>query len=285
MLLRVKLVAYPVSGVRADTVGPLFQACRCPLVMLAVCLGHVRRIGCHAGMVFSRMRADQPCLEVDLHHLVACVQLQLLAHVLVGYRVVMLLILHVVVDVDLHHLKDLCLLALAGSSIEIAHRRSGIVDENLLASLVQLAHRTLLQASPACIAVTVLRVAVATGWVLTGVFLPQQLLGHALAFELLVNSGPVGQLEPACGAGIGARIEHGGKLGIVHLGWQGPTQPLGLGLLEQLLDGADTRSGAGAVLADGQAGVERRRSTSRIFRIAILLAGIELPEKSASVPK
>ena len=52
----------------------------------------------------ARMRRYQLLAEVDLHQRVAGMQLELLTDVLVRDRIVMLLVLYVIVDVDLDRL-------------------------------------------------------------------------------------------------------------------------------------------------------------------------------------
>ena len=60
---------------------------------------------------------------------------------------------------------------------------------------------------PVAITVAELRVAVTAVGVLLGVLLPQQLLGHPLALEFLMDDRPVGHLVTAGDTGVGAGIE------------------------------------------------------------------------------
>ena len=370
----------PAQGFRADVLCPVLQSPRCPLLVFLVVLGHVGRFGGPAGLVLAGMRGHRLLAEVERDQGVAGVQLQGLTHVVVRDRVVMLLVLHVVVDIDLHRLdidvtvgltgqgseggliellkrlaavarqllerllvqlleqdtdalvqlgqreegvvaqadqdpalddlhadlglglilwlvgprrdhRDLIVLGpllitrieigiiatsprdaalqvvwdddrraaakvperpnmaaqpvrqclaqrclgigvvgrtqhrhehrrrmdLAGLGVDDGHRRSTVIDEALLTTFVQLAHRALLQATPVTIAVTELRVAVATVGVLLSVLLPQQLLGHPLVLELLMDERPVGHLETAAGADIRAGIEQLGQPSVIQL--------------------------------------------------------------------
>jgi hypothetical protein len=122
---------------------------------------------------------------------------------------------------------------------------------------VGLAQGALLQSLPVRIALAELGVAVAAVRVLLGVFLPQQLLGDALALERLVHGGPVRCLIAGRGLRIGAGVEQAGQPAlIIELRRQGPAEALLLGLGEQLLDGPDARLGAGPDLAYRQTGGE-----------------------------
>jgi len=67
------------------------------------------------------------------------------------------------------------------------HRGSAVIDKAFLTGLVGLAHGALLLFMPVLVAITELRVAVTAVGILLGVLLPQQLLGHALALEFLVD--------------------------------------------------------------------------------------------------
>lgn len=93
-----------------------------------------------------------------------------------------------------------------------------------------------------------------SGGVLLGVLLPQQLLGHPLTLEFLVDDRPVGHLVTLGDAGVGAGIEQPGHLIIIQLSRQLPGQPQRLGLGQQRLDGADSDLGTGLYLADRQPG-------------------------------
>ena len=88
--------------------------------------------------------------------------------------------------------EDLGLTDLAGLRIDDGQRGATVIDKALLARLVTLAHGALLLFLPAPVKRAVLGVAVAAVGVLRGVLLPQELLGYALALELLMDLGPVG---------------------------------------------------------------------------------------------
>jgi hypothetical protein len=134
------------------------------------------------------------------------------------------------------------------------HRGSAVIDEAFLAGLVGLAHGALLPLMPMVVAITELRVAVAAVGVLLGVLLPQQLLGHPLALEFLMDDRPVGYLVTSGGTGIGAGIKQPGQLIVIQFRWQWPGKSQLIGCRQQLLDGADTGLGAGVDLTDRQPG-------------------------------
>lgn len=143
---------------------------------------------------------------------------------------------------------------LAGGGADDGHRRSAEINEALLTGLVPPAHGALLQVLPVAVTVTELRVTVAAVGVLPGVLLPQQLLGHPLALEFLVDDRPVRYLEPVGGAGVGAGIEQPGQPGVIQFRRQRPAEPQGIRPGQQLLDGADADFGAGFDLPDRQPG-------------------------------
>ena len=66
--------------------------------------GHVGGFRGHPGTVGPDMRGHRLGPEVERDQRVTGVQLEALTHVLVRYRVMMLLILHVVVDIDFDRL-------------------------------------------------------------------------------------------------------------------------------------------------------------------------------------
>jgi hypothetical protein len=88
-------------------------------------------------------------------------------------------------------LRALGLADLTGVGTDEGDRLPGVINEALLTGLVGLAQGALLQGLPLCVALAELGIAVAAVRVLPGVFLPQQLLGVALALERLVQGGPV----------------------------------------------------------------------------------------------
>ena len=86
------------------------------------------------------------------------------------------------------------------------------------------------------VAVAELGVAVAAVGVLLGVFLPEQLLGHPLALEFLVESGPV-RYCVACGrCGVSTGVEQPRQLAVVQIVWQWPGEPQLGGLAQQFLE-------------------------------------------------
>jgi hypothetical protein len=104
------------------------------------------------------------------------------------------------------------------------------------------------------------------------------LLGHPLALELLVDNRPVGYLETAGGTGVGTGIQQPGQLVVIQLSpsasalassfWMAPTLSLVLALIWRI---------------DSPAACRKRR-TSRIFRIVVLLVGMTAPKKRKSIP-
>lgn len=86
------------------------------------------------------------------------------------------------------------------------------------------------------------------------VFLPEQLLGYALALEFLMNRGPVWYLKAPGDRWVGAGIEEFGQLPIVKLRRQRRGESERLGFAQQLLNRADTEFGAGFDLSHRQAG-------------------------------
>src|SRR5690606_24600313 len=103
--------------------------------------------------------------------------------------------------------KDLRRSNLAGGSIHDRHRGAAVVDETLLASPVMLAQGALLGLLPVLVASAELGVTVAAVGHTGGVLLPQQLPGHALALELLMQAGAVRLLQPGSRAPVGSGVE------------------------------------------------------------------------------
>jgi hypothetical protein len=69
--------------------------------MLTVAFGHMPGLGGHARAELARMGGDQLLMEVELHKRVADMHLKAFTDVLMGHRVVVVLVVDVVVDVDL----------------------------------------------------------------------------------------------------------------------------------------------------------------------------------------
>jgi hypothetical protein len=91
-----------------------------------------------------------------------------------------------------HRHEDLCLAHLPAVTVDDTDRLAGIVDEQLLAGRVALAHDHVQRAHPLAIKVGELAVLIATLGVLLLVLLPQQRQRHAFALHLLVDVGPIG---------------------------------------------------------------------------------------------
>ena len=88
------------------------------------------------------MAGHGPALEVQLDEGVAGVQFQALAHVLMRHRVMMLLVLDVIVDVDLHGLDVDVLIRLSGQGaqhglIQLFERLAPVARQLLEGALVQ----------------------------------------------------------------------------------------------------------------------------------------------------
>ena len=96
---------------------------------------------------------------------------------------------------------------------------------------MDLAHAAFLAAQPLEIAVTELGIAITVIRVLLAVFLPEQLLGDLLLFELNVGVGEIGFDKPSLpGTGLG-REQQPTQVPLIHAVWQGP---LKLGLIGSL---------------------------------------------------
>ena len=93
--------ANPAQGARSDVSSPLLETAWRPALLFAVAFRHMFRERAHPRDGFTRMARDQMLLVIDLKQSVASMELQLLAHILVWHRVVVLLIADVIVDVDL----------------------------------------------------------------------------------------------------------------------------------------------------------------------------------------
>lgn len=93
--------ANPAQGARSDVSSPLFKTPWGPALLLAVTFRHVLRERAHPRDGFTRMARDQLLLVIDLKQGIARMELQLLTHILVWHRVMVLLITDVIVDVDL----------------------------------------------------------------------------------------------------------------------------------------------------------------------------------------
>ena len=94
--------------------------------------------------------------------------------------------------------EDLGLADLTGGAVDHRHRRPAVVDEQLLAGLVLLAHAALLAPRPGAVEVAEAAVLVGLLPVARGVLGPEQLQGDALALELLMEERVVG-LDQALG--------------------------------------------------------------------------------------
>ena len=88
--------------------------------------------------------------------------------------------------------EDLSLAHVARLRMDDRHRLPGIVHEQLLPALMELAQGAALPGSPVLVALAELAIAVAGLPMALAVLLPEQPAGHALGFELLMKLGKVG---------------------------------------------------------------------------------------------
>lgn len=95
-----------------------------------------------------------------------------------------------------HGHEDLGLTYLAGAGIHNGHRLAGVVDKQLVAGLVGLAHGALEAPGPGLVLLAEGAVLVGLAAVLLLVFLPQQLQGDAGTAQLAVDVGVVGLEMP-----------------------------------------------------------------------------------------
>ena len=97
-----KLPAHPRAHVRSHLPGPAQQALGGPLVLCPMACGHMGRVSGESGPVLARVRGNPLLPEVEFDQRFTGVQVQLLAHILVRHRVIMVPILDMVVDIDGH---------------------------------------------------------------------------------------------------------------------------------------------------------------------------------------
>jgi len=98
---------------------------------------------------------------------------------------------------------------------------SGVVDEQLLAGDMHLAHRQAQRADPGAVEIAEAAVAIACGEGAL-ILLPEQPQGHALAFEFLVDVGPVGQRALVGGDHHGWREQQPFQPGLIEIFGQRP---------------------------------------------------------------
>ena len=101
-----ELPAHPRAHVRSHLPGPAQQALGGPLVLCPMACGHVRRVSGEPGPVLARVGGDPLLPEVEFDQRFTGVQVQLLAHVLVRHRVIMVPILDMVINVDRDRFDD-----------------------------------------------------------------------------------------------------------------------------------------------------------------------------------
>ena len=97
------------------------------------------------------------------------------------------------------------------------------IDEELFAREMHLAHRRFERSRPAAVAVTKLAVAI-PGRIRVAMLQPEQAQRDAGAFQLHVNSAPVGLRARACGNDVWTGKEPRLQCGVVQVGGQGPPQ-------------------------------------------------------------
>ena len=101
MFALIKALTDPGEHLGADVLGPVLEPSRVPLLLLAMTRGHVTGLGGHAWPIGPGMTGDLLLAKVELDEVLTGVQLDLLTDILVRDRVVVLIELDVVVDVDL----------------------------------------------------------------------------------------------------------------------------------------------------------------------------------------
>jgi hypothetical protein len=117
-----------------------------------------------------------------------------------------------------HGDEHLGLTHLAGGGVHDRHRRTAVVDEQLLSGPVKLTHAALLALAPALIMKAELAVAIGAGAVCLRILRPQQLQGDPFALELVVDDGEVRLGELRCWFVL-APEQHRLQLGLVHVRW------------------------------------------------------------------
>lgn len=94
-------LADPCECVGPHTGRPVFQPPRGPLLVMAVALRHMLCRGTVTRMKTSRMAGDHLPLRPDLKQVVEGMEFHRFTDVLMRYRVMMLLIFDVIIDIDL----------------------------------------------------------------------------------------------------------------------------------------------------------------------------------------
>ncbi len=142
---------------------------------------------------------------------------------------------------------------LGGVGIVDRHLLAGPVDEELLTGDMQLSEDRFQGRRPGTVEFAIATVPVAVGLDLP-VLLPEQLQGDALAAELFVDRGPVGQR--LVGSGRATGLAGGGsqelflELGLIHVVGQGPGDLRRCGAFEIIPHGADRQTAATGNLAN-----------------------------------
>ena len=149
--------------------------------------------------------------------------------------------------------KHLGLTDVAAVGVDHRYRLPGVVDEQLLADAVLLAHHHIQLALPGPVVVTEPAVLIALR-VHQPVFLPEQCQGHARAAQFGMYPRPIGQWPLLAGYHRG-RLEQ--LLFQLNIGQRtGPSEAAGGKAAEIVADGAAANAKAAGDFADGQTAVE-----------------------------
>ena len=95
-----KLPAHPRAHRRSQFPGPEHQALGGPLVLWPMACEHVGRVSGEPGPVLARVGGDPLLPTIEFDQRFTGVQVRLLVHVMVRYRVIMVPILDMVINVE-----------------------------------------------------------------------------------------------------------------------------------------------------------------------------------------
>ena len=184
-----------------------------------------------------------------------------------------------------HRDEDLRGSPLAGAPVDHdRHTIAGIVDEQLVAGGVRLAHRHRQAAFPGAVELAEPRIAIATG-LACDVLLPQDRQRHVLALELAVHRRPVrlglpAMTPPGAGTGPALAYSRASSAESVMPSGNGQLSPAASNrrIVSRTVEGADPTRRAISRLGIPAA---INRITSRTWRIASLSVGIQVPLRKA----
>ncbi|MNQ75957.1 hypothetical protein D3C85_907730 [compost metagenome] len=154
-----------------------------------------------------------------------------------------------------HRDEHLRLADLAAVTVDHRHRLPGVVDEQLLAGAVLLAHHHIQPSLPGAVVVAEPAVLIALR-VRQSVLLPEQRQGHARTAQLGLDRRPVGQWSLLAGHRGQRREQPSFQLGIRQAGWQWPGQPGSLAARQIVANGGAANLHAGRDLPGRQPRLE-----------------------------